>query len=40
MIVTLGRLAFTHPARVVYGYMLCGLYKGVRGHVVSMRPGS
>ena len=40
MIVTLGRPAFAHQAGVVLGYMLCGLYTGVRGHAVSMRPGS
>ena len=40
MIVTLGRSAFTHQAGVVRGYMLCGLYIGVRGHAASMRAGS
>ena len=40
MIVTLGRSAFTHQVRVVYGYTLYGLYTGVRGHVAGMRPGS
>ena len=40
MIVTLERLAFTHQARVVYGYVLYGLYTSVRGHAASMRPGS
>ena len=40
MIVTLERLAFTHQARVVKGYMLYGLHTGVRGHAASMHPGS
>ena len=40
MIVTLGRSAFTHQAGVVWGYMLCGLCTGVRGHATSMRLGS
>ena len=39
MVVTLGRPAFTHQARVVQGYVLYGLYTGVRGHATSMRPG-
>ena len=40
MIVTLGRSTFTHKVRVMYGYTWCGLYTGVRGHAVSIRPGS
>ena len=40
MIVTLGSSAFAHQARVVWGYVLYGLYTGVRGHAASMRPGS
>ena len=40
MIVTLGRPTFTHQAGVVYGYVLCGLYIGVRGHAASMCSGS
>ena len=40
MIATLGRSVFTHQAGVVCGYMLCGLYTGVRGHAASMCPRS
>ena len=40
MIVTLGRSVFTHQARVVWGYALYGLHTGVRGHAMSMCPGS
>ena len=40
MIVTLERLAFTHQARVVQGYVLYRLHIGVRRHAASMRPGS
>ena len=40
MIVPLGRSAFAHQAGVVQGYMLCGLYTGVRGYAASMRLGS
>ena len=40
MIVSLGRSTFVHQAGVVWGYMLCGLYIGVRGHATSIRLGS
>ena len=36
----LGEVSVTHQVRVVYGYVLYGLYTGVRGHAASMRPGS
>ena len=40
MIVTLGRLVFTHQARFVQGYELYGLYTGIKGHAASMCPGT
>ena len=36
----LGKVSVTHQAGVVWGYMLGGLYIGVRGHATSMRLGS
>ena len=40
MIVTLERLAVTHPSKGCVGLRVYGLHKGVRGHVANMCPGS
>ena len=36
----LGKVSVTHQARVVWGYVLYGLYTCVRGHAASIRPRS